>query len=82
MFPSACYHRLHRHAVMKKEKSTANKFGGIIDIYTIDQAVEDSAVVPLLYEGRHVEQDVNGQGIDVWFERIDREADRPSRKRT
>ncbi|MCK5862001.1 MAG: DUF3387 domain-containing protein, partial [Candidatus Hydrogenedentes bacterium] len=30
----------------------------------------DKAVVPLLYEGRHVEQHVDAQGIDSWFERI------------
>jgi hypothetical protein len=58
---------------MKKEKSTAAKFGGLIDIYAIDQAVKDGAVVPLLYEGRHVEQDVNRNGIDLWFERVSRD---------
>ena len=58
---------------MRKEKSTAAKFGGLIDIYAIDQAVKDGAVVPLLYEGRHVEQDVNRNGIDVWFERVSRD---------
>jgi type I restriction enzyme R subunit len=35
--------------------------------------VKDGAVVPLLYEGRHVEQDVNRNGIDVWFERVSRD---------
>jgi len=43
---------------------------GIPRRYAIDQAVKDGAVVPLLYEGRHVEQDVNSNGIDVWFERV------------
>ena len=58
---------------MKKEKSTAARFGGIIDTYAIDQAVKDKAVVPLLYEGRHVEQDVQRQGIDTWFERVSKD---------
>ena len=49
------------------------KFGGIIDKYTIDQAVEDGAVVPLLYEGRHVVQDLKERVIDDWFEMISRE---------
>ena len=69
MFPKACYLGFTGTPLMKKEKSTAAKFGGLIDIYAIDQAVKDGAVVPLLYEGRHVEQDVNVNGIDIWFER-------------
>lgn len=72
MFPNACYLGFTGTPLMKKEKSTAAKFGGIIDIYAIDQAVRDGAVVPLLYEGRHVEQDVNRQGIDTWFDRVSR----------
>jgi type I restriction enzyme, R subunit len=31
---------------MRKEKSTVAKFGGLIDIYAIDQAVKDGAAVP------------------------------------
>ena len=73
MFPNACYLGFTGTPLMKKEKSTAAKFGGIIDTYAIDQAVKDGAVVPLLYEGRHVEQDVNRNGIDVWFERVSRD---------
>jgi type I restriction enzyme R subunit len=73
MFPNACYLGFTGTPLMKKEKSTAAKFGGLIDIYAIDQAVKDGAVVPLLYEGRHVEQDVNRHGIDVWFERVSRD---------
>jgi type I restriction enzyme R subunit len=72
MFPNACYLGFTGTPLMKKEKSTAAKFGGLIDIYAIDQAVKDGAVVPLLYEGRHVEQDVNRGGIDLWFERVSR----------
>src|SRR5262249_30749770 len=73
MFPNACYLGFTGTPLMKKEKSTAVKFGGIIDTYAIDQAVKDGAVVPLLYEGRHVEQDVNRKGIDLWFERVSRD---------
>ncbi len=73
MFPKACYLGFTGTPLMKKEKSTAAKFGGLIDIYAIDQAVKDGAVVPLLYEGRHVEQDVNINGIDTWFERVSKD---------
>ena len=34
------------------------------------RAVEDKAVVPLLYEGRMAELDVNKSAIDTWFERV------------
>jgi hypothetical protein len=52
MFPNACYLGFTGTPLMKKEKSTAEKFGGLIDIYAIDQAVKDGTVVQLLYEGR------------------------------
>ena len=45
------------------------KFGGFIHTYTINQAVADGAVVPLLYEGRMVEIEQNQAAIDLWFER-------------
>lgn len=68
--PNACFLAFTGTPIMRKEKNTILKFGGLIDTYTIDQAVTDKAVVPLLYEGRHVEQKVDSEGIDAWFERI------------
>jgi len=56
--------------LMKKDKNTAYKFGGFIDKYTIDLAVRDKAVVPLLYEGRHVVQTVNKEPVDTYFNMI------------
>ena len=57
--------------LMKKEKSTAKKFGGIIlPVYTVDQAVKDGAVVPLLYEGRMIPQIVHKKPIDLYFEKV------------
>ncbi|WP_456479726.1 type I restriction endonuclease subunit R [Nautilia sp.] len=57
--------------LLKKEKSTYAKFGGEIHRYTIDEAVRDKAVVPLLYEGRMVDQWINDQkGLDKRFERL------------
>lgn len=70
VLPNACYIGFTGTPVMKKDKNTVEKFGGLIDSYTIDRAVEDKSVVPLLYEGRHVEQTVDEKGIDAWFERI------------
>ena len=71
VLPNACYIGFTGTPLLKSEKSTAEKFGGFIQpIYTINDAVEDKAVVPLLYEGRHVLQDVDQKPIDTWFNRV------------
>lgn len=69
VFPNACYLGFTGTPLLKREKSTFAKFGDLIDRYDMRQAVEDRQVVPLLYEGRMVEQAVNKKGLDVWFER-------------
>ncbi|QSV46908.1 type I restriction endonuclease subunit R [Geobacter benzoatilyticus] len=70
MFPNACYLGFTGTPLLKKEKNNFVKFGGLIEPhYSINQAVEDGAVVPLLYEGRHVEMEQNKAAIDLWFER-------------
>ncbi|MEW8228444.1 MAG: type I restriction endonuclease subunit R, partial [Candidatus Thiodiazotropha endolucinida] len=69
MFPNACYLGFTGTPLMKKEKNNFARFGGLIDQYSIDQAVEDGAIVPLLYEGRHVEMEQNKKAIDLWFSR-------------
>ncbi len=66
--PNACYIAFTGTPVMKKDKNTIEKFGGLIDTYTIDQAVEDKNVVPLLYEGRFVPAKIDKEQIDLWFE--------------
>ncbi len=67
--PNACFIGFTGTPLMKKEKNTAQKFGGFIEpAYTIRDAVADEAVVPLLYEGRHVMQDVNKKAVDQMFE--------------
>lgn len=68
--PNACFIAMTGTPLFKKDKSTALKFGGIIDAYTVDQAVKDKAVVPLLYEGRHAIQKVNENPIDTYFTMI------------
>jgi type I restriction enzyme R subunit len=69
VLPKACYIGFTGTPLMKKEKNTARQFGGFIEpSYTIRRAVEDKAVVPLLYEGRHVVQEVDRKAIDKWFE--------------
>src|SRR5690606_1364491 len=65
--PNACFIAMTGTPLFKKDKNTATKFGGVIDAYTVDQAVKDKAVVPLLYEGRLALQDVNASPIDTFF---------------
>lgn len=74
VFPNACYIGFTGTPLMKKEKSTAVKFGGIIGTpYTINQAVEDEAVLPLYYESRLVVQNVTQNSIDKYFDIISRD---------
>ena len=65
--PNACFIAMTGTPLFKKDKNTAAKFGGVIDAYTVDQAVKDKAVVPLLYEGRVAKQEVNESPIDTFF---------------
>ena len=53
-----------------KEDKTTNKFGPIVHAYTMQRAVEDQAVTPLLYEERIPDLEVNDRAIDAWFDRI------------
>lgn len=68
VFPNACYIGFTGTPLMKKEKSTLAKFGRLIHKYTIQDGVEDGVIVPLIYEGRFVEQNVDEANIDLWFE--------------
>jgi type I restriction enzyme, R subunit len=70
VFPNACYVGFTGTPLLKKEKTTAAKFGGFIHKYTMNQAVADGAVTPLLYEGRMSELHGDQAQIDKWFERI------------
>jgi len=70
VLPNACFLAFTGTPLMKREKSTAQKFGGIIDTYTILQAVEDKAIVPIIYEGRHAVQDVNQHALDKGFDYV------------
>ena len=70
MLPNACYIGFTGTPLMKKEKNSFVRFGGLIEPhYSVRQAIKDKAVVPLLYEGRHVEIEQNQNAVDLWFER-------------
>lgn len=70
VFPNACYIGFTGTPLMKKEKNTMAKFGKLIHKYTITDGVNDRAIVPLIYEGRFVEQKVDEENIDLWFEEM------------
>ncbi|MGN0641362.1 MAG: type I restriction endonuclease subunit R [Oscillospiraceae bacterium] len=68
VFPNACFIGFTGTPLMKKEKNTISKFGKLIHKYTIKDGVDDGAIVPLIYEGRFVDQKVDEENIDLWFE--------------
>lgn len=70
LLPKACYLGFTGTPLLKRDKNTLSTFGRLIHRYAIDEAVADEAVVPLLYEGRFVEQQIAGNVIDRWFEKI------------
>ena len=70
VFPNACYIGFTGTPLLKSEKSTAHKFGGFIHKYTMNQAVKDGAVTPILYEGRMAELHGDKEHLDRWFDRI------------
>lgn len=72
VFPNACYIGFTGTPLLKTEKNTMLKFGKLIHKYTIEDGVNDGAIVPLIYEGRFVEQKVDEQNIDLWFEQTTR----------
>lgn len=51
-----------------KEDKTRNKFGPILHAYTMQDAVEDGAVTPLVYEERKPILDINERAVDAWFD--------------
>ncbi len=67
--PNASFIAFTGTPLLKNEK-TVSKFGSIVHAYTMQMAVEDKAVTPLLYEERIPDLDVNERAIDRWFDRI------------
>lgn len=70
VFPNACYIGFTGTPLMKSEKNTMKKFGALIHKYTIKDGVEDKAIVPLIYEGKFVDQNVDEENIDLWFDQV------------
>ncbi len=67
--PNAAFVAFTGTPLLKDDKTT-NKFGPIVHAYTMQRAVEDKTVTPLLYEERIPDLEVNERAIDSWFDRI------------
>lgn len=67
--PNACYIAFTGTPLLKREQSQ-NKFGSFIDKYTIDDALDDKIVLPLVYEGRYVDLKQDKNEIDRLVERL------------
>jgi len=67
--PKAAYIAFTGTPLLKDEKTT-NKFGPIVHAYTMQRAVEDETVAPLLYEERVPELTINEQAVNRWFDKI------------
>lgn len=67
--PNAAYIAFTGTPLLKDEK-TSNKFGPIVHAYTMQRAVEDETVAPLLYEERVPELDINEEAVNRWFDKI------------
>jgi type I restriction enzyme R subunit len=69
--PNACFFGFTGTPIDKRDRSTPRTFGSYIDTYSIQQAVEDGATVPIFYESRLPEVHVTGgQTLDQVFERV------------
>ena len=69
VIPNACYIAFTGTPLLKKEKSQ-QKFGRFIDKYTIDDALDDKIILPLIYEGRYVDLEQDKKEIDRQVDRL------------
>lgn len=78
ILPNACYIGFTGTPLLSKDKESWRKFGGYIDKYTIDDALADGVVLPLIYEGRYVDMVENKKQLDRRWEALT--ADLPPEK--
>ncbi|WP_280770075.1 type I restriction endonuclease subunit R [Salipaludibacillus daqingensis] len=78
--PNACYLGFTGTPIDKEDKSTTATFGPYIDKYTIEQAVDDGATVPIFYEARLSNLHVHGETLDQLFDRKFRDYDEDTRE--
>ncbi|STO36812.1 Type-1 restriction enzyme R protein [[Flavobacterium] thermophilum] len=79
--PNAVYIGFTGTPIDKEDRSTVQTFGTYIDTYTIQQAVEDGATVPIYYESRLPELRVEGESLDAIFDRVFQDYSKEDRER-
>ena len=71
ILPGACLIGFTGTPIAKRERNTFARFGSLVQpAYSMKDAVADGTVVPLLYEGRHVEEGIDEDAVDAWFDRV------------
>ncbi|CDF58288.1 type I restriction endonuclease subunit R [Thermobrachium celere] len=65
--PNAVFIGFTGTPIDKEDKSTKRTFGGYIDKYSIQQAVDDGATVKIVYEGRKEELQIKGDSLEDIF---------------
>ena len=63
------------------DRSTTTTFGDYAGIYTMKQATEDGAVVPIFYESRFTELHLSEHFLDLEFEDITREIEETQKEK-
>ena len=72
VFKGAIYVSFTGTPIMKKDRNIFDKFGGLIHKYSLDDALKDKAIVPIIYEGKMVDQEVAREAIDMRLEMLTR----------
>lgn len=68
VMPNTCYIGFIGMSFIKNEK-VKTKFNGYIRKYTIKDVTDDGAIAPLIHEVRFEKQDIDGESIDIGFEK-------------
>ncbi|NJK70657.1 MAG: type I restriction endonuclease subunit R [Thermales bacterium] len=71
VLPNACFIGFTGTPLMKNEKKSTDKFGEYIDRYTIDDALSDEVILPLIYQGRTIQMRQESNKIDRDIDRIE-----------
>jgi type I restriction enzyme R subunit len=78
--PNAGYVAFTGTPLLKDEKA-AGRFGPIVHAYTMQRAVEDEAVTPLLYEERVPGLALDDEAVSRWFDTITAGLSEPEKSR-
>jgi type I restriction enzyme R subunit len=68
--PNACFLGFTGTPIDRNDRSTRETFGPYIDTYTIEQAVQDGATVPIFYESRLPKIRIVGGLLDKMFDQL------------